>query len=68
VVRFPANVLASGIQTHTIEGVSVRITDPAKTIVNLFRMRRRAVGKRSVNEAGVWDTVRPYLEALTVDA
>jgi predicted transcriptional regulator of viral defense system len=94
VVRFPPHALASGIQTHAIEGVRVRITDPAKTIVDLFRMRRRAAGKtaggtlaveglkaalrqrkatpaelaRTANEAGVWDTVQPYLEALTVDA
>jgi len=39
-VRFPARLLASGIETHSIEGVAVRINSPAKTIADLFRYRR----------------------------
>ena len=39
-VRFPAERLARGVETHTIEGVPVRITDPARTIVDLFRYRK----------------------------
>ena len=39
-VRFGPKVLNKGIQEHVIEGVSVRIYDPAKTIVDLFRYRR----------------------------
>jgi len=39
-VRFPPRLLASGVATHTIEGVSVRVTTPAKTIADLFRYRK----------------------------
>jgi predicted transcriptional regulator of viral defense system len=39
-VRFPAERLARGVETHSIEGVPVRITDPAHTVVDLFRYRR----------------------------
>lgn len=40
-VRFNPKVLASGIEEHVIESVPVRVYDPAKTIVDLFRYRRR---------------------------
>jgi predicted transcriptional regulator of viral defense system len=39
-VRFGQRVFASGIEEHTIEGVSVRIYSPGKTVVDLFRYRR----------------------------
>ncbi len=95
-VRFGAKVRNAGIQEHLIEGVSVRIYDPAKTIVDLFRYRRSA-GKRYrkspglnlaieglrealrqrkatpseiaryANEAGVWKSMQPYLEAITAN-
>jgi predicted transcriptional regulator of viral defense system len=97
VVRFPPKLLDTGIRTHVIEGVPVRMTDPAKTVIDLFRVRLRD-GKRyavapSANlavegmkealrqrkatpaelaryaiEAGIWEAVQPYLEAMTVDA
>lgn len=41
-VRFGADALASGIEEHMIEGVLVRITNPARTIVDLFRYRQSA--------------------------
>lgn len=87
-VRFGAKALNAGIEEHVIEGVPVRIYDPAKTVVDLFRYRRRvgpniaieslkeALRQRKAmpakigqyaDQAGVWETVRPYLEALTVD-
>jgi predicted transcriptional regulator of viral defense system len=88
-VRFNPTVLKSGIQQHVIEGIPVRIYEPAKTIVDLFRYRRR-VGlntaiegmraalrgrkatpdeiARYAHEAGVWNALRPYFEALTADA
>jgi predicted transcriptional regulator of viral defense system len=87
-VRFNAKTLTAGIEEHAIEGVSVRIYDPAKTVVDLFRYRRHIglnVAIESLKEvlrqrkatpakvgqyadrAGVWKTVRPYLEALTAD-
>lgn len=42
-VRFPAERLARGVETHSIEGVPVRITGPAHTVVDLFRYRRASV-------------------------
>ena len=97
VVRFGPKVFSSGIEEHVIEGVTVRIFNPAKTVVDLFRYRRSA-GKlykkspglnlalegmrealrqrkatpadiaRFAEEAGVWNAMRPYLEAMTANA
>lgn len=41
VVRFPPSLLKRGIDRHVIDGVPVRITNPARTIVDLFRYRRK---------------------------
>jgi predicted transcriptional regulator of viral defense system len=41
-VRFGPKVLNAGIETHTIEGVPVRIYSPAKTIIDMFRYRHAA--------------------------
>jgi predicted transcriptional regulator of viral defense system len=40
-VRFGPKVFGSGIETHIIERVPVRVYSPAKTIVDLFRHGRR---------------------------
>lgn len=42
-VRFGPRALASGIDTHIIDSVPVRITDSARTVVDCFRYRK-AVG------------------------
>jgi predicted transcriptional regulator of viral defense system len=42
VVRFGEKVLRTGIGKHVIDGVSVQITNPAKTVVDHFRYRQRA--------------------------
>jgi predicted transcriptional regulator of viral defense system len=97
IVRFGPKVFSSGIEEHVIEGVKVRIFNPAKTVVDLFRYRQRAgklyqkspglnlalEGMREVlrqrkatpaeiaryaEEAGVWNAMRPYLEAMTANA
>ena len=39
-VRFPANSLARHVETQPIEGVEVRLTTPARTVVDLFKYRR----------------------------
>jgi predicted transcriptional regulator of viral defense system len=39
-VRFGERALAAGIDTHIIDSVAVRITDPAKTVVDCFRYRK----------------------------
>jgi predicted transcriptional regulator of viral defense system len=51
-VRFGEKALRTGLQAHRIEGVPVRITSPAKTIVDLFRYRKRA-GKRFQKSPGL---------------
>lgn len=38
-VRFPPRRLAEGITSHRIEGVEVPVTDPAFTVVDMFRYR-----------------------------
>ena len=40
IVRFGPQSLCLGVQTHTIDGVSVPIFDPAKTVVDCFRFRQ----------------------------
>jgi hypothetical protein len=49
-VRFNVKLLRSGIDTHTIERVPVRISNPARTVVELFRYRQsagRSIAERS---------------------
>jgi predicted transcriptional regulator of viral defense system len=41
IVRFPGKLLNSDVERHTIEGVEVRITAPARTIVDGFRYRNK---------------------------
>jgi predicted transcriptional regulator of viral defense system len=41
-VRFKPELLRAGMETHFIEGVAVNIYNPAKTVVDLFRYRKRA--------------------------
>ena len=40
IVRFPAGQLTQDVETHRIEGVEVRITAPARTVVDCFRYLR----------------------------
>jgi predicted transcriptional regulator of viral defense system len=96
-VRFRDDVFHRGVKKHRIEGVQVRIYNPAKTVVDLFRYRRTAGRRyqkspglnlaleglrealrqrkatpseiaRYAEEANVWRTVEPYLEAMTANA
>jgi predicted transcriptional regulator of viral defense system len=62
-VRFGEKVLTSGIAEQTIEGVRVRIYNPAKTVVDLFRYRRRA-GKRYQKSPGLNLALEGLREAL----
>lgn len=41
IVRFPLERLETGPRIHDVEGVPVRITEPAHTVVDLFRYRRQ---------------------------
>ncbi len=40
-VRFGSQALAVGVETHVIEGVGMRVHDPAKTVVDCFRYRNK---------------------------
>lgn len=41
VVRFSGPMLTYAVQTHEIQGVDVRITTPARTVVDCFRYRNK---------------------------
>ena len=41
VVRFPARELVEGVEQHEIEGVPVRVTTPARTVVDCFAYRNK---------------------------
>jgi predicted transcriptional regulator of viral defense system len=51
-VRFRDKMLRSGVEECFIEGVRVRIYNPAKTVVDLFRYRQRA-GNRYQKSPGL---------------
>ena len=40
IVRMGSNALSFGVETHSIDGVSVPVFDPAKTVVDCFRYRK----------------------------
>jgi predicted transcriptional regulator of viral defense system len=63
IVRFGTKVLAPGIEEHMIEGVRVRVYDPAKTVIDLFRYRRSA-GKRYQKSPGLNLALEGLREAL----
>jgi predicted transcriptional regulator of viral defense system len=62
-VRYGEKVLTSGIKEHVIEGVRVRVYNPAKTVVDLFRYRRSA-GKRYQKSPGLNLALEGLREAL----
>ncbi|MCK4545996.1 MAG: type IV toxin-antitoxin system AbiEi family antitoxin domain-containing protein [Candidatus Eisenbacteria sp.] len=41
VVRFSGKALSEGIERHVIEGVPVKVYDPAKTVVDCFKYRNK---------------------------
>jgi predicted transcriptional regulator of viral defense system len=61
--RFGENVLHAGTETHLIEGVAVKIYNPAKTIVDLFRYRR-SEGRRFSKGPGLNLALEGMKEAL----
>jgi predicted transcriptional regulator of viral defense system len=62
-VRFGEKVLTNGIEEHAIEGVKVRVYNPAKTVVDLFRYRQQA-GKRYKRSTGLNLALEGMREAL----
>ena len=63
VVRFGEKVLRTGIGKHVIDDVIVQITNPPKTVVDLFRYRQRA-GKRFQKSPGLNLALEGMREAL----
>lgn len=55
-VRFSADLLSEGVELHVIEGVSVKIFNPAKTVADSFRHRGK-IGL-SVAIEGLQETLR----------
>jgi predicted transcriptional regulator of viral defense system len=41
IVRFSGPMLTYGVVTQSMQGVSVRLTNPARTVVDCFRYRRK---------------------------
>ena len=41
IVRFSAAALTRGVETHSIEGVAVRVTTPTRTVVDCFKYRNK---------------------------
>jgi predicted transcriptional regulator of viral defense system len=63
IVRFSGKLLSEGIEYQKIEGVTVRIYNPAKTIADLFRYRQSA-GKRYKTSPGINIALEGLREAL----
>ena len=65
-VRFSGRALTGGVERHYIEGVEVKIFEPAKTIVDCFRYRNKigldialeglkeGLGRRRVTPDQIW--------------
>lgn len=49
-IRFSGSAYSDGIEEHKIEGVSIRVYSPAKTLADCFRFRNR-IGLEAVLEA-----------------
>ena len=41
IVRFSGKALTAGVETHSIEGVKVRVYNPAKTVADCFKYRNK---------------------------
>lgn len=41
IVRFSGNALTEGIEEHVVEGVAVRVYNPAKTVADCFKYRNK---------------------------
>jgi len=63
VVRFPGHLLTQGVDHQLISGVSVPITDPTRTVIDLFRYRKPA-GHRYRESPGISIAIEGLREAL----
>jgi predicted transcriptional regulator of viral defense system len=63
IVRFGPKVLSSGVETHYVERVPVRIYSPAKTVADLFRHAHRQQ-RRYGSKIGLTQALQGMKEAL----
>lgn len=65
IVRFSGAALTEGVETHTVEGVKVRVTSVAKTVVDCFKFRNK-IGLDVALEAlrDAWNTKRVTMDEL----
>jgi predicted transcriptional regulator of viral defense system len=63
VVRFPPEMLGMDVERHVIDGVSVPVTMPARTVVDLFRYRQRQ-GPRFKSSPGLTLAIEGLREVL----
>jgi predicted transcriptional regulator of viral defense system len=40
-MRFSAATLEAGVETHVVEGVKIRVFNPAKTVADCFKYRNK---------------------------
>ena len=78
-VRFNHKAMTEGVERHEIEGVSVQITSPARTVVDCFRFRnkigidiaisamREALRKRRCRAAEIYECARSMRIASVID-
>ncbi|MDY0072462.1 MAG: type IV toxin-antitoxin system AbiEi family antitoxin domain-containing protein [Thauera sp.] len=65
IVRFGGATLTEGVEEHQVEGVMVRITSPAKTVVDCFKFRNKIgldVALEALREA--WHAKRITMDEL----
>jgi predicted transcriptional regulator of viral defense system len=65
IVRFSGVALTEGIEQHTIDGVTVRVTDIARTVVDCFKFRNKIgleVALEALREA--WRNQRVNMDDL----
>lgn len=69
IARFSGEALTSGVETHTLEGVPVRIYSAAKTVADCFKYRNK-IGTTVAVEAlrDAWRTGKASADDLTRSA
>ena len=61
IVRFSARDLADGVEGHNVEGVPVRVTNPARTVVDCFAYRNEIGQWRRRNSRFYFDSTASFL-------
>ena len=41
IVRFAGSALTAGVEKHALQGATIRVTDPARTVVDCFKYRNK---------------------------